>query len=621
MDATLQHTSWRDGRLSRRWPVAAGFALGIAVFLGLHRALRTWIDLAPERIEYLATALNDLAWAMACLTAALMCRRATLRLQGHERRAWQFIAYGCLAWLSGHAVWSYYELVLGGLPAFPHWMQGLFLCYSILIVIGLLLLPKPVESEKFTARHGGNLALIVCAILVVLIVALGEPAMLPGRRVGATLMSGLHTAGLTTMFVTALYLLWSHRWSAQHWPLVLIVCAAGIHTGTYIAFLHQMMTSTYVANSWFNVSWLFVFGSFACAGHKRSQPEAKISRSRQKRGALPRERWLEALIPALLIVGMLVVTWAYADWLSARVATVASFFGMLFAMVLGVREVWIQRHEQRLLTALNDSHDAVLSANTELRGSEARYRTLSAELEQRVADRTRELQQAYREMEVFAYAVAHDLKAPLRSVDGFGSMLDAEYGDRLDDKGRGYLQRMRRSVIKMAELIDDLLAYARIERREFQAAPVDLPALIERAVAEQRDDIDRCGAQVRTDIAPLAVRADADGLLLAVRNLLQNALKFSRQAKPPQIDITAQSMPEGVRIAVADNGIGFDMAHADRIFEMFQRLHRADDIPGTGIGLAIVRKAVERMHGRVWASASPGAGATFYLVLPASGIG
>jgi signal transduction histidine kinase len=246
---------------------------------------------------------------------------------------------------------------------------------------------------------------------------------------------------------------------------------------------------------------------------------------------------------------------------------------------------------------------------------------LSAELEQRVTDRTRELQQAYREMEVFAYAVAHDLKAPLRSVDGFGSMLDLEYGERLDDKGRGYVQRMRRSVLKMAELIDDLLAYARIERREFQTASVMLPALIERALAEQRDEIERSGAQVHTNVAPLAVRGDADGLLLALRNLLQNALKFSRQSKPPRVEVTAIATPEGVQIAIADNGIGFDMTYADRIFEMFQRLHRADDIPGTGIGLAIVRKAAERMRGRVWASATPGAGATFFLLLPASDAG
>jgi signal transduction histidine kinase len=114
------------------------------------------------------------------------------------------------------------------------------------------------------------------------------------------------------------------------------------------------------------------------------------------------------------------------------------------------------------------------------------------------------------------------------------------------------------------------------------------------------------------------VLADQEGLLLACRNLLQNAIKFSRQATPPVIAIDVTEQDDGIRIAIRDNGIGFDMAHHEKIFEMFQRLHRAEDIPGTGIGLAIVRKAVERMGGRVWANSSPGAGATFYLHLPAA---
>jgi signal transduction histidine kinase len=194
-------------------------------------------------------------------------------------------------------------------------------------------------------------------------------------------------------------------------------------------------------------------------------------------------------------------------------------------------------------------------------------------------------------------------------------MLAEEYGAALDERGRGYLQRMRRSALKMSDLIDDLLAYARVDQRDFHLAPVPLPALLEKVIAEQHDEIERHGAQVHTDIAPLSVRADREGLLMTCRNLLQNAIKFSRESLPPKIAITVSVLDGGVCLAIRDNGIGFDMSHHERIFEMFQRLHRAEDIPGTGIGLAIVRKAVERMGGKVWTESKPGEGATFYVQL------
>jgi signal transduction histidine kinase len=221
-------------------------------------------------------------------------------------------------------------------------------------------------------------------------------------------------------------------------------------------------------------------------------------------------------------------------------------------------------------------------------------------------------------LENFSYAVAHDLKAPLRAVDGFGSMLAHEYADRLDDTAQHYLQRMRGSALKMSELIDDLLAYARVDRREFRAAAIPLSGFIDGIVHEQYDELTQHGAQVQLAVAPLTVHADEAGLSMVCRNLLQNAIKFSRQSRPPRITITTARKDNAIRITIADNGVGFDMAYHDRIFEMFQRLHRADEIPGTGIGLAIVRKAVERMGGRVWADSAPGAGATFYVELPAA---
>jgi signal transduction histidine kinase len=593
----------------RRWICAASFTAAIVVFLAAHRF--------GDLDEYSATALNDAAWWLACAAATFACFYVSRQLTGRERLAWSVLGLACAFWLAGHVVWTTYELVLGGLPKFPHWMQILFSIYDWLFVAGLWLLPKPPEASRFTPRHGGNLVLIVCTLIVAFIVALFEPAMLPNRNWGSSVVVLLHCLGLASMFVTALYLLWSYPWQDLYWPLVFCVLGAGTHTATYVAYAHQIMTQSYGANEWFNASWLFVFGAYACAAVERlwnTRHPATISYA----GIMRRERWLEALIPAMLLATMLSMAWFYSAWLTLQVAGWATLAALAFAAALGLREIWIQRQEQRLLAALNETNANMLTANRELSRSEVRYRSLSTELEQRVNERTKELQQAYRELENFSYAVAHDLKAPLRSVDGFGAILTMEYGARLDEKGLGYLQRMRRSALKMSELIDDLLAYARVERRDFQLSDVQLPALIEAVVAEQRDELDRHGVQLRLNLAPVVARADQDGMLMACRNLLQNAIKFSQHSKPPQIVISVEHVGSDALIAIQDNGVGFDMSHHDKIFEMFQRLHRADEIPGTGIGLAIVRKAVERMDGRVWADSNPGKGATFYLQIPAT---
>ena len=604
----LQATATAPATGIQRWQVAMGFAGSIVVFLIAHK-----VGLS----EYAATALNDIGWWLACLVAALLCCQVSSQLVDRERVAWRTLAWACIAWLVGQSIWTYFEVVQGALPSFPHWMQFLFSLYDWLFVAGLWLLPKPAGMPIFTPRHGGNLALIVCALCVTFIVALLEPASLPVRNPASNVIVALHCIGLASMFITALYLLWSYRWHAMYWPLVLIVIGAGIHTATYIAYVHQLMTGTYVANNWFNVSWLFVFGAYACAAHERLW-QAQHSRERSAVFFQHRERWLEALIPALLIVIMLSMAWIYSAWLTPRVAQWATLVAMIFAAVLGVREMWIQKQEQHLLSTLSEVNDGMLAVNRELSQSEARYRTLNMELEHRVTERTMELEQAYRELENFSYAVAHDLKAPLRSIDGFGAMLSDGYGDKLDDTGQRYIHRMRRSAVRMSELIDDLLAYARVDQRDLEFSAIPIVFMLGKVIAEQNDEIERHGVQININAENHKVRADQEGLLMACRNLLQNAIKFSRQATPPVVAIDVTEQDDGIRVAIRDNGIGFDMAHHEKIFEMFQRLHRAEDIPGTGIGLAIVRKAVERMGGRVWASSSPGAGATFYLHLPAA---
>jgi signal transduction histidine kinase len=226
------------------------------------------------------------------------------------------------------------------------------------------------------------------------------------------------------------------------------------------------------------------------------------------------------------------------------------------------------------------------------------------------------LEAANQELESFSYSVSHDLRAPLRGIDGYSQLLLADYSDKLDEQGRRFLQNVRRAAQQMGELIEDLLAYSRLERREMQAGAIDLGAFVESVLAERADEIKARGVAVSVCVRCPAVSADRDGLAMALRNLLENALKFTREAEHPVIEIAGQDTGAACTLSVRDNGMGFDMKYKDRIFEIFERLNRSEDYPGTGIGLAIVKKAIQRMGGRVWAESEPGKGATFYLEMP-----
>ena len=257
---------------------------------------------------------------------------------------------------------------------------------------------------------------------------------------------------------------------------------------------------------------------------------------------------------------------------------------------------------------------------TERRQAEQEIRLLNRELESRVAERTAELEAKHREMESFTYSVSHDLKAPLRGIDGYSRLLESDHAGRLDEEGRFFVERIRKATAQMGELIDDLLAYSRIERGRPVLVQLEPQAIVEGVVASMAGEFADPTVRLRVEVEPgLRVRGEREGLTLALRNLLENALKFTAGRDERAIEVGVRREGAHGLFWVRDNGLGFDMRYHERIFEIFQRLHRSEDYPGTGVGLAMVRKAVERMHGRVWAQSAPGEGAVFYIELAALG--
>jgi PAS domain S-box-containing protein len=248
---------------------------------------------------------------------------------------------------------------------------------------------------------------------------------------------------------------------------------------------------------------------------------------------------------------------------------------------------------------------------TERKRTESRVRALNADLQRRVT----ELGAVNRELEAFSYSVSHDLRTPLRSIDGFSQAILEEYDDRLDGQGRDYLRRVRAAATRMGELIDDLLMLSRVTRREMRREPVDLGALARTVAAH----LERAQLYPPVEFSVgdgLAVAGDPHLLRIVLENLLGNAWKFSSKVAQPRVEFGATTTRAGERaFFVRDNGVGFDLAHAEKLFGAFQRLHAMHEFPGTGIGLATVQRIVTRHGGRVWAESAPDRGATFYFTI------
>ena len=256
---------------------------------------------------------------------------------------------------------------------------------------------------------------------------------------------------------------------------------------------------------------------------------------------------------------------------------------------------------------------------TQRREDEERIRTLNAELEDRVVARTRQLEDANAELQGFASNVAHDLRAPLRGIYGFGEALLEDHADRLDETARSHLRRILAGAVRMESLIQDLLAYGRLSRQEMPVGTVDLDAIVREAIENLSAELRESRAELTVAPNLPAVRGNHTVLVQVVQNLASNALKFVDRDARPRVRIDAVREDGQVLLTVADNGIGIEPDHRERIFRVFERLHGQDAYPGTGIGLAIVRKGVERMGGAVGVEAGAAGGSRFWVRLPAAG--
>jgi signal transduction histidine kinase len=291
---------------------------------------------------------------------------------------------------------------------------------------------------------------------------------------------------------------------------------------------------------------------------------------------------------------------------------------------------WIEHHRRHVESQLRTGVElktaelraAVENLEREVqerKAAEEEIRRLNHLLELRVDERTRQLEISNQELESFSYSVSHDLRAPLRSIDGFSRILLGTCPAKLDEEERGLFQRILAATGRMNELIDDLLNLARVTRSVMHSAPVDLSALATRIAGELRDGHPESGT--RFVIEPGLTATGDNGLIeVVLHNLLENAWKFSSHSPSPCVEFGAMSISGERVLFVRDNGAGFDPAYKNKLFSPFQRLHRQEEFPGTGIGLATVSRIVHRHGGWITGEAQPDKGATFFFTLASSAV-
>lgn len=249
----------------------------------------------------------------------------------------------------------------------------------------------------------------------------------------------------------------------------------------------------------------------------------------------------------------------------------------------------------------------------ERKKAEEKLAELNAELELKVKKRTEQLEEANRELEAFSYSVSHDLRAPLRAINGYAKMLEEDYGSLLDSNGKRLIGIVRENARQMGQLIDDLLSFSRIGRKELEKSMINLDQMA-RIIAEEINVIQPSATITIASLHP--VWGDRTLIKQALFNYLSNAVKYSSKVENPKVEVTSTIEDNSIIVSVRDNGTGFDKTYAHKLFQVFQRLHRQEEFEGTGVGLAIVARIIQKHDGKTWAEGEPGKGATFYFSLP-----
>lgn len=609
----MEHPEPRPGRLA--YGALTVLSVGCVAFVGSIY----FVDRGPAGYSRF---WDDLVYNLILLGAAALAA-ARLAVPGVDRRRVGLLACAVASWAFGNLTWSIWVRRLDAPP------------YPSIGDVGWLLfyLPATLGMARAFRQPGASRSRIVVvdAVVAGFSVAAAAAMVVLGPVVESASGSGASIATNTAypicdLVVLALLLALAglNGWRLSMMQALLLV-SLGLFVVADAVYVLRVANETYVSGTILDAGWLVPLVGMAWAVW---QPDRRPSSASRPQHALAVVVPVAFLGAALAVAGGF--AWSHVPAMGLVLLAVALTAGG-WRMVLTLRELERLAASERLareerIEALSRSREEIRRANDEL---EVRVAERTAELQSTVlklAATAERLERSNRELQDFAYVASHDLQEPLRKLQAFGSRLDSRYADNLPPDGRDYLDRMQSAAGRMSTLIEDLLTFSRVTSRAHDFSVVDLVQVVREVLGDLELVIEESGATV--DVAPLpTIDADPTQMRQLFQNLLSNALKFRRDDEAPIICVSSELVenPDDVsnrepgsycRISVRDNGIGFDEKYLEKIFTVFQRLHGQSAFPGSGIGLAVCRKIVERHHGAITAHSSPGNGAVFVITLP-----
>lgn len=565
---------------------------------------------------------DDAVYNLVLLGAAAVAA-ARLAAPGGDRRRVGLLACAIALWAFGNLSWSIWVRHLEE-PPYPSIGDVGWLLFYVPATFGMVRAFRPPAASR-------SRVVLIDAVVAGFSVAGAATIIVLGPVIDSASGSGTSIVTNTAypvcdLIVLALLLALAgiNGWRLSTMQVTLLV-SLGLFVVADAVYVLRVANETYVSGTILDAGWLVPLVGMTWAVWQPDRPSSSAERPQHALAVAVPVAFLGA---ALAIAGGF--AWSHVPAVGLVLLAIALAAGG-WRMALTLRELERLAASERLareerIEALSRSQEEVRRANDAL---EARVAERTSELQSTVvklAATAERLERSNRELQDFAYVASHDLQEPLRKLQAFGSRLDSRYADNLPPDGRDYLDRMQSAAGRMSTLIEDLLIFSRVTSRGHEFSSVDLVQIVRDVLSDLELAIEESGATV--EVAPLpTIDADPTQMRQLFQNLVSNALKFRQEGQEPAIRITSELVeaPSDVpnagpgtycRIAVRDNGIGFDEKYLDKIFTVFQRLHGQSAFPGSGIGLAVCRKIVERHHGVITARSSPGQGATFLLTVP-----
>ena len=615
---------------------------GASFILLFNSLLLCWLLVKPGGHD-LTVAVDDIMQTLGPLLAVPLClvggrtgQRAWCghaagdeeHPEGHPARHWApvLLGLGVLGFAVGEGIWTIYELVLHQ-PPFPSWADAGYLSVYPFLLLGVLLLPRRPQALAARTRVVMDALMTMTAMVTFSWYFLLGPTLLQGRESAFARIVGTAYPVFDLVLVFCLLVLSARSGDrAMRRVVHILSLALGIIVVTDCIFDLQTLQGTYATDGLVNVGWPLGYMLVALAAHAtrlatfervpaQAAPDAAAGLAATAEAPpLWRSLLPYALVPAVGVL-LVVCTWVLHGDVALRMGVYVG--GAVLITLLLLRQILAMQENRTLYSRLNASYRLTVASAEQLRQLNEELRATQDELE----INNRALADANEQLEAFSYSVAHDLRAPLRSMQGLAAALLEDYADQLDADGQEYARRMDAAAAHMDLLIADLLAYSCLSRAAIAVQSVALDAAMASALAQVEEELRQRQAQVHVASELPRVMAHHATLVQVVANLLTNAARFVAPDTRPAIAVWAEACGPWTRLWVADNGIGIAPEHRERIFGVFERLHGVETYSGTGIGLAIVRKGMERLGGRVGLESTVGRGSRFWIELPTAGEG